>query len=82
MCGMADPYTSPPPADAALLRSAAEDYAIGLVCTDLDRGNGACADCVSTAARLRALADMLEQSRNGHITCMCDACYRARWRER
>jgi hypothetical protein len=32
-------------------------------------------------ASLRALAGMLEQSRNGHITCMCDACYRARWRD-
>lgn len=48
------------PADAALLRAVAEDYAIGLVCTE-DRPPLPCADCVSTAARLRALAVVCEK---------------------
>jgi hypothetical protein len=71
------------PADARYLRLLASCYhssgeeptdeQVELIDRDLQTG--------ILPARLRALAGLLEQSRNGHISCMCDACYHVRRRE-
>jgi hypothetical protein len=57
---MSDQTTTPAivPANAALLRDVAEDYASGLACVGPPE-KGGCSDCDATAARLRALASVL-----------------------